>query len=168
VQGNFCIARSENSCIWPIIKEANVSHEGYLSSSVSLVFTSEFSRIRSSWEADSEGISLIRDLDRYLKKLQEIGISLPNPAEIRAYWLRFPDMIEATLYIAELVKQNFPQAILKLEIYKDPEIPDEYLLLKIREKQQEINILEKIEEVEEKFAEVLVTKKGWLLLTPDF
>ena len=57
---------------------------------------------------------------------------------------------------------------LSLELYRDPEIDDQYLTLYVRQKKYEKNIMDIIEEIQSIYIDKLVDKIGYFLFTTDF
>jgi len=107
-----------------------------------------------------------------ISELQRMGIYVKKSNEIHEYLLQFPDIMEATKRISKASRQRFPGAQLSLEIYRDPEIEDEYLVLYIRFREYDEPIrkrlLQGIEDIEAAHEQYLVGKQGWLLVTTDF
>jgi len=69
---------------------------------------------------------------------------------------------------SKLIKTFSEDAKLFLEIYRDPEIHDEYLTLYIRKNEYEEMILDRIDETMSEFEPALGSASGWLLVTTDF
>jgi hypothetical protein len=55
-----------------------------------------------------------------------------------------------------------------MDVYQDPEIDDNYLVLYIRLKHYDDSVIERLEEAEAEFLNQLVSKRGWIQLTTDF
>jgi hypothetical protein len=73
------------------------------------------------------------------------------------------------LAIAEQARQEFSHdAERSLELYRDPEVNDQYLTLYIRQTRYDADILARIHRVVEPFADQLAQASGYLLLTTDF
>jgi hypothetical protein len=88
---------------------------------------------------------------------------------VRDYLLRYADMIDLVLSVCTSAREKFSAPTqLSLELYRDPEIEDEYLTLYVRQKNYEANILDTIENISAPFDAELSTKSGWLLATTDF
>jgi hypothetical protein len=69
---------------------------------------------------------------------------------------------------SKLIKTFSDDAKLFLEIYRDPEIHDEYLTIYIRKNEYEKMILDRIDEAMSEFEPALGSASGWLLVTTDF
>ena len=97
---------------------------------------------------DFRHISYSEDVVKYLSKHQDlIGI--------------MPDMLQLAVEELKGVK-------LRLEVYHDPEIEDEYLILYARFPSYTQDLIEKIDAVGKKCISFLTDKSGWLIVTTDF
>lgn len=132
-------------------------------------FTVVFSlELLEGWRERSVEVSIKREIDGCLKELQRIGIRFNKIDEIREYLLQFPDIIEATVKIAELAVAYLPEAKFTLEVYQDPEIEDNHLVLYARFKGYERPVMERIRGIRRECRRHLIGKTGWLHLTTDF
>ncbi len=114
-------------------------------------------------------ISLTREIEDFLGRLQQRGVRINRIEEIREYLRQFPDMIEVTEKIVREASIHLPaEARFALEVYQDPEIKDEHLVLYVRFKNYPPNVMEEIRSVREKCRAYLVGRRGWLHLTTDF
>lgn len=121
------------------------------------------------WPREQSGeVSITREIDSCLKELQRRGMRFNKIDQIREYLLKFPDMIETTVRIAELAIIYLPEAKFTLEVYQDPEIEDIHLVLYVRFEDYEQSVMEKIREIRRKCRGHLIGKTGWLHLTTDF
>ena len=92
-----------------------------------------------------------------------------NDSEVRDYLLRYSDMIDLTIYACRISLEKFALNYqLYLEVYKDPEIEDEYLVLFIRQHNYDDDIVEKTEDICSKFENLLINTSGWITVTTDF
>jgi len=112
--------------------------------------------------------SIITEIDSCLENLQKQGIKLKDPEKIRDYLLRFPDIIEIIPRVIAVVRKCLPDAWLFLEVYKDPEIDDQYLILYARFREYDETTLKRIEEAEAGYLDWFTDKEGWLQLSTDF
>lgn len=113
--------------------------------------------------------SLIEEIYDALKYLQKnMGIHIEKPDEVVEYLRWFPDMVSTTKKVAEVARRKLPDAHLYLELYRDPEIEDEHLVLYARFRNYDSSVMDKIREVWRGYSELLVGKRGWILLTTDF
>ncbi len=113
-------------------------------------------------------VALEKEVQEALEKVQAMGISVSDAEGVREYLLRFPDMVQATVQVCEIVRREIPDAHLSLDVYRDPEIDDEHLILYARFPHYDATVLQKIRDARGKYRQHLVGKKGWLLLTTDF
>lgn len=120
------------------------------------------------WLAENATASLTRDIEDLLSGLQGRGVRLARPLEIREYLLRFPDAIDALQETIRALSMNLPDAQLVLELYRDPEIEDEHLVVYVRFKHYPEDVMDRIRNVREKCRRALVGKKGWVHVTTDF
>jgi hypothetical protein len=108
-------------------------------------------------------------IEQVLDQLRQNQIMVPQPAEVRSYLLHYADIIDLLPSVGKKAREYLgTQTQLSLELYRDPEIEDEYLTLHIRQKHYAPNILEVIENVSSEFDVELAEKSGWLLITTDF
>jgi len=108
-------------------------------------------------------------IEETLKHIQQDGIIIPKPAEVRDYLLRYSDLADLVLSVCQLTRQRFDsQAQLSLEVYHDPEIEDEYLTLYIRQQKYDENVMKGIKEIRANYEGMLAEKTGWFLVTTDF
>lgn len=112
--------------------------------------------------------AISQDIENLLKWLIENNVRLIGPNEIRQYLLTFPDLIEVVPVTVSAACERLPQAQLVLQVYYDPEIDDSYLAIYVRLKKYDELVMEKIENAEAEFLDLLADKNGWLQLTTDF
>lgn len=112
--------------------------------------------------------SLVAEINSLLSQLQELGIRLGTQDEIREYLLQFPDLIEVIPLAVNAALDHLPEAQLFLEVYRDPEIEDQYLMLYARIQNYDDLVIERIEAAERKYIALLIGKEGWLQLSTDF
>jgi hypothetical protein len=108
------------------------------------------------------------DIDSLLRKWHHSGIHMSAPQRIRDYLFRFPDMLETAERAIYITQKYLLGAQLWLEVYQDPEIDDEHLVIYARFKKYDKSTLEKIELVRKEYRPFLIGKSGWLILTTDF
>ena len=112
--------------------------------------------------------SLVAEINSLLNQLQESGVYLGRQDEIREYLLQFPDLIEVIPLAVNAALGHLPEAQLFLEVYCDPEIEDQYLILYARVQNYDESVIERIEAAEEEYIDLLISKEGWLQLSTDF
>ena len=120
------------------------------------------------WNQEVGG-SVTTNIEQVLKLLAFYGIEVPRPDEIRAYLSKHLDMADLLSAVClETLHQLGDRVQLSLEVYHDPEIEDEYLVLYARQKEYDEDLLERLDAISNQYEECLVDKSGWLLLTTDF
>lgn len=108
----------------------------------------------------------VKDL---LDVLKAMHVIIPKTSEVSEYLLAHLDLsCMIPMICSRLIKAFSEDAKLSLEIYRDPEIHDEYLTLYIRKNEYEEMILDRIDEVMSEFEPALASASGWLLVTTDF
>jgi hypothetical protein len=123
-------------------------------------FTSHYSSTSGEWTYSIEEI---------LSQLAAAGAIFLRPSEVRGYLLRYPEMVSLTFGVANAVLDRFAgTAELSLEVYRDPEIGDEYLTLFVRQRKYDEDIIEKIDQLSAEYQVAFHRTAGWLLLTTDF
>jgi hypothetical protein len=119
-------------------------------------------------EKKEETGSLVLQVWAVLKQLQTLGFIISRPDEVNEYLLQFPDLLDIIAEIARKVRRQFPEAQLLLNVYRDPEVEDQFLVVYARFNNYGDFVLKKIKEVRRGFHEILSRRKGRLLLTTDF
>jgi len=89
-------------------------------------------------------------------------------SRIREYLSLFADTAEVAFHAVEAARRRFPDAQLVLDVYQDPEIDDEYLVLYVRMPHYDDSVMERIAAAEAEYLDVLADKSGWIQLTTDF
>jgi len=104
-----------------------------------------------------------------LENLKAMHVMIPESSEVSEYLLAHLDLsCLIPMICSKLIKTFSEDAKLFLEIYRDPEIHDEYLTLYIRKNEYEEMILDRIDETMSEFEPALGSASGWLLVTTDF
>jgi hypothetical protein len=97
---------------------------------------------------------------------QNIWVEVDN---VCAYLDHFPDVAHVLVAIAQSTRKEFgPEAKLTLEINRDPEIDDKYLLLRVVLTEHSPDVMERIRAVAAAHEDQLWDKKGHILLMPDY
>lgn len=108
----------------------------------------------------------VKDL---LDVLKAMHVIIPKTSEVSEYLLAHLDLsCMIPMICSKLIKAFSEDAKLSLEIYRDPEIHDEYLTLYVRKNEYEEMILDRIDDVMSEFEPALGSASGWLLVTTDF
>jgi hypothetical protein len=104
-----------------------------------------------------------------LQRIAALSVRIPRPQEVLAYLDRYPDMLDLVEKASAETEQEFgDDAELSLELYRDPEIDDQYLTLYVRQAAYDKHIMDRIEAVRERYRQALSDKSGWLHVTTDF
>ena len=111
----------------------------------------------------------IPDVKDVLEVLKAMHVMIPETSEVSEYLHSHPDLSCLIPPICcKLIKTFHEDARLFLEIYRDPEIHDEYLTLYVRKNVYEEQILDCIDKAIAEFEPALGSASGWLLVTTDF
>jgi hypothetical protein len=107
-------------------------------------------------------------IDETFAALKRDHVLIPVSPEVRDYLLRYPDMIDCLVPVAELAREELgSQPQLSLELYRDPEIDDQYLTLYVRQEPLDDDLMDKIDKILEDRRGILDNTSGWLLVTTD-
>ena|SRR5215471_6766288 len=109
------------------------------------------------------------DIENALTAVQSAGISIPDPQDIYSYLSAHRDMLRALRIASKACAATFGSGTqLSLELYRDPEIDDEYVTIYARQQPYEDNILDLVDAVSEEVSPELKDITGWLHITTDF
>ena len=98
-----------------------------------------------------------------------VGVKLSNRIEVNNYLADHLVLRSLLPQICERVRAEFGQdAELTVELYRDRENDDRYLTLFVRQDQYDANIVERLDQLTEQFADELDRCSGDILLTTDF
>ena len=112
--------------------------------------------------------SIFQEVEKLLKQLRNQGVLLEDVDEIQAYLRDCPDLIAVVPKAVEAVRRHLPDAQLALEVYHDPEIEDSFLVIYVRMRKYDGSVMDKIEQAESEYLDLLANSSGWLQLTTDF
>jgi hypothetical protein len=118
------------------------------------------------WRIGTESIS--SKVDQLFIQLQLQGVQVGQQGDVYEYLLRFPDMIEVVEQAVFAARNHLKEARLQLEVYRDPESEDEYLVLYARFPTYDETVMEKIRAARRQYRHLLHGKSGWFILTTDF
>jgi hypothetical protein len=107
----------------------------------------------------------------YIETLMErlaCKVRFENPHATREYLLRFPGLLDVIPKAVDAATKHFPEAQIVVDVYQDPEIADNYLVLYMRLKHYDDSVIERLEMAEAEYLDQLVNKRGWIQLTTDF
>lgn len=118
----------------------------------------------------SEGsVEITSQIEKALKWLLQKRIVVPQAGAVRDYLLRHFDMTDLLPSVCRIALRRFGiGARLSLELYRDPEIRDEYLTLYVRQERYDEHIMDIIEDVCAEYRDELTRRSSWLLVTTDF
>jgi hypothetical protein len=109
------------------------------------------------------------DLLGLLDQLALENILIPRRDAVDQYIFLHCDLGQLLPAICAISRQHFGQdAELSLEVYKDPEIDDQYLTLYVRQTNYPSDIMHQIYGVARQFDDLLEKVSGYLLITTDF
>lgn len=108
-------------------------------------------------------------IEAVLNRLRSERIVIPQPAAVREYLLRYPDITDLIPLVCNVAGEKLAISTqLSLEVYCDREVADEYLTLYVRQDRHDEHILDVIESIRAEYQEKLAEKSGWFLVTTDF
>lgn len=112
--------------------------------------------------------ALTEEIIVMFEQLRELKIRVPAPDDVWRHLEERPHLIKATRDLAMLARERLPDAVLSLEISRDPEEGEEYVVLYARFRDYDGNVMKKIRAVREEFLSLLNGEPEWPLLTTDF
>ena len=95
-------------------------------------------------------------------------VHVRSPHAIRDYLSKYPDIIDVVPQAIGAAKRHFPEAQIVADVYQDPQINDQYLVLYVRLKNYDDSFIERLENAEADFLNQLAGKSGWIQLTTDY
>jgi len=94
---------------------------------------------------------------------------MPETADLAAYLLAHEQLTTLMPGICLEARQALGRDVeLSLEVYKDPEVDDQYLTLYARKEWYEPDFLERLQAVNDRFSQRLEGVLGYFLLATDF
>lgn len=106
-------------------------------------------------------------IDAFLARIAN-SAQIARESQVREYLSLFADIADVASYAVEAARRRFPDAQLVLDVYQDPEIDDEYLVLYVRMPHYDDSVMERIAAAEAEYLDMLADKSGWIQLTTDF
>ncbi len=107
-------------------------------------------------------------IEETLQALSAQGVRLPNRAEVAEHLKQCPDLITVLEPVIATAQSELPDAQLSLEVYHDPEIEDDHLVLYARFAHYSPDTMARIERARTQYRERLLQRGAYLLLTTDF
>jgi len=112
--------------------------------------------------------SITEEITTVLRRLEELKVRTPALDDVWQYFEKHPRFIEMTRVLSELASERLRDAVLSLEISRDPEEDEEYVVLYARFHNYDENTIKIIRSVREEFLSSLGEEEEWPLLTTDF
>jgi len=113
--------------------------------------------------------SLALSVEGCLAHVVDDGISLPDAEGVRNYLLDHPDACLPLLRICLATIARFAaEADLRLELYRDPEIEDDHLVLYVSRREYDQSFMHALQELWGESEEALEGTTAWILVTTDF
>jgi len=106
-------------------------------------------------------------IDAFLARIAN-SVLIASESRVREYLLHAANIAEVVSHAVEAAQRRFPDAQLVLDVYQDPEIDDEYLVLYVRMLHYDDSVMERIAAAEAEYLDMLADKSGWIQLTTDF
>jgi hypothetical protein len=104
-----------------------------------------------------------------LQRVDSLPVVVRRPAEVADYIERHADLADLLPLACLSARSEFGnEAELSLEVYRDPEIADEYLTLYVRQAVYDRQVMVRIERVRARYRDKLSDRSGWLHVTTDF
>jgi hypothetical protein len=104
-----------------------------------------------------------------LHRVADMGISLPDADLVKTYLARYPDTADAAVEVCDLARGLFPSGTrLRLVVYQDPEIDDEYLALYARPPQFDSSSYPLFRTAQQRRVPIMQRASGRLMILPDF
>ncbi len=120
-------------------------------------------------QSSQKTAAVTSQIETALTSISSKKIIIPQSNKVREYLLRFPDMIHLTPFVCKIVWDRFwSSAQLSVEVYHDPEIEDEHIIIYVRQGNYDADIMDTLQELHSQYEAELTGKSGWLLVTTDF
>lgn len=117
----------------------------------------------------SDGTDVASEVESCICRLGESSIRIPDPQTVMNYLRQHPDMAQLAIHAAALARQDLGCATdLSLEMYSDPEIRDEHLVLYARREQYDSAFRKGVRRVADQLSPCLEAASGWLLVATDY
>lgn len=96
-------------------------------------------------------------------------VRVPKPIDLSQYLSRHPGIEIVAVSVCQKAATRLQwRGQLSLEVYHDPEVEDEYLILYLRQHKYDPHILDIIESLNRETETEKIRTSGWLLVTTDF
>jgi hypothetical protein len=115
------------------------------------------------------GVGVTSNPKDVLQALLQQGVIIPCPLEVQEYLDRYSELCDILPAASKNVRDRFDENVqLSLELYRDPEIEDDYLTLYVRQEHYDSDILTELNSISASFDGQLRLTPGWFLITTDF
>lgn len=112
--------------------------------------------------------SVTKEITVTFERFRKLGVRVPAPDEVWQYLEEHPNFIEITRDLVELAAERLLDAVLSLEISRDPEGDEEHVVLYARFNNYDEAAVKRIRDVRKEFLLNLREEEEWPLLTTDF
>jgi len=120
-------------------------------------------------QARTVSAELEKQLETLIHTLQSTTVRLEHPEEIYAYLRQHPDLTPVVAHAVKQARDAFPDATLLLQLYHDPEIEEDTLLvLLIRSETYPPDFWQKLTQLRSQEIEPLCGHCDHFHLTTDF
>ncbi len=126
------------------------------------------STVPTTLEEKETTLSFSVSIQKLFTELKQAGVRIPKWSEVYDYLLRFPNLIDVVRRATKAALKHLSEAQLYLELYHNPEIEDEHLVLYARFPEYEEDVMERIHQAQKEYRYLLRGKSGYLILTTDF
>jgi hypothetical protein len=125
----------------------------------------EFTKGERIFKTNSEAMRI----EEALKYFHNSRGVIENPSRVRQYLYRYPDMTGLLICVVGLINARFDfNTKLYLNIYQDQETRYEDLILYIRQRVYDANIMKMIKNIRREYRRLFPRTRGRFLLTTDF
>ena len=104
-----------------------------------------------------------------MRTLENAGVRIVDAPSVATYLACHPDIAAIATDVCRRVVQEFGGASqVSLELYRDPETPDRFLAVFVRQTDYQSDILNRTIAIMEEFGDRLANASGWIQVTTDF
>lgn len=115
-------------------------------------------------------VALLARVEELVQALEYgFAVAIPDTVAVKDYLVRFPDTHKRVLYLVHLLRSAFgPTVRFVLDVNRDPEIENEYLLLLVRMPSYDEQTYERIRSIRHAINRGIPGGEGRVLATTDF
>jgi hypothetical protein len=108
-------------------------------------------------------------LDRFRAAVAQEHVVIPDTPAVLAYLRAQSGLEDLVGSVCREVRQRFGAgATLSLEVYRDPEVDDPYVVLYVRPTTYDPSVMRRIEAIRHAYSDQLAEAPGWFHITTDF